>query len=104
MIAGGVQQVNGKYGGYNSTTSFGPATDVQFALDLYRIEAVNSAPGQVGSGATLRQGTYEGTITLNSSGQVSFVPEPSTYALFGSAALVLGFVAVRRRKLAAKQS
>ena len=59
------------------------------ALDLYRV--LNPSSGST-------TGTYEGTITLNSSGTlgaVGAVPEPSTYALFGLGAVAL--MAFRRR-------
>lgn len=100
-FAGGVQQVG------TATTfaaNYGPASNVEFAVDLYRIQARNNLAGQVGNGEALRVGTYEGSFTLDGSGNVSFVnavPEPSTYALFGSAALVIGFIAIRRRKITA---
>jgi hypothetical protein len=104
-FAGGVQQV-GTAGTF--AASFGAVSNVEFAVDLYRIQAKNTLAGQVGFGEPLRAGTYEGTVTLDSAGSVSFqtsaVPEPATYALFGSAALVIGFVAVRRRKLAEKNA
>lgn len=98
VFGGGVQQV-GTAGIF--AASFGSVTNVEFAVDVYRIQAKNTIGGQVGNGEPNLAGTYEGTLTLNSSGSVSFsaVPEPSTYALFGSAALVIGFVAVRRRKV-----
>ena len=102
VFGGGVQQVGGTIA---SGTSFGSVSNVAFAMDLYRIEAKNNVAGQVGNGETPRVGTYEGTLTLNNSGSVSFqtsaVPEPSTYALFGITALGIGFVVARRRKLAA---
>jgi hypothetical protein len=66
------------------------------ALDLYRILASTSASGQVAG--PLRDGTYEGTFVINSSGQISYlnVPEPSSAVLLGSALLLTGFV--RRRQ------
>ena len=72
------------------------------ALDLYRILAVNNAPGQVqiGDGSDLRNGTYEGSFVISQTGNVSFivnnVPEPSSALLLGAATLLGGFI--RRRK------
>jgi len=101
IFGGGVQQVGGTIA---SGTSFGSVSNVSFAVDLYRIEAKNniSLPvTQVGLGETLRAGTYEGTITLDNAGSVSFqaIPEPSTYALFGISALGIGFILARRCKV-----
>ncbi|MFA7345271.1 MAG: PEP-CTERM sorting domain-containing protein [Terrimicrobiaceae bacterium] len=104
IFGGGVQQV-GTAGTF--AASFGAESNVEFALDLYRIQARNDVSGQYGEGAAIRTGTYEGSLTLDSTGNVSFiaaVPEPSTYALFGSAALAIGFIAVRRRKMSKNQS
>lgn len=70
-FAGGVQQA----GSASSWGSFGAAGSVEFALDLYRILAKNNISGQVGG--DLRLGSYEGTITVNSSGQVSFIAQGS---------------------------
>ncbi len=94
-LAGGVQQ-RGTVGAFSA--SFGGAGSTEFALDLYRIQAKNAILGQVGFGEAVREGTYEGTVSVGTDGQVSFtaVPEPSTYALMGLSALVIGFV-VRRR-------
>jgi len=66
------------------------------ALDLYRILAANTASGQ--EPGPLRTGSYEGSFVIDQSGDVSFiaVPEPSSAVLFGSAALLGGFI--RRRK------
>ena len=69
LFGGGVQQV----GTVGSFGSFGAAGSVEFALDLYRILAITTAPGQVAG--TQRVGSYEGTVTVNSSGQVSFVSQ-----------------------------
>jgi len=66
---GGVQQV----GTGTSLGSFGPAGNVTFALDLYRVLAKNTVSGQVAG--DLRVGSYEGTVTINSSGQVSFISQ-----------------------------
>jgi hypothetical protein len=68
-FAGGVQQV----GAAGSFGSFGAAGTVEFALDLYRVLAKTTISGQV-AGA-LRVGSFEGTVTLNSSGMVSFISQ-----------------------------
>ena len=93
IFSGGVQQV----GSASSFGSFGPAGDVEFALDLYRILAKTGINGQVAG--VLREGSYEGTVTVNSAGQVSFiaVPEPSSLALFG---IATGSLLLRRRRSA----
>ena len=82
IFGGGVMQ-EGQAG---SLGTFGDDTNVEFALDLYRIVAKTGLSGQV-EGA-LRQGSYEGTITINNTGGVSFqaVPEPSSVAFLGMAA------------------
>lgn len=58
----------GTLGGYSSES----------ALDLYRILASTTATGQVSG--PLREGSYEGSFVIDSSGDISFVavPEPST--------------------------
>lgn len=71
-FGGGVQQ-----GGVSSAFgTFGAAGPVKFALDLYRILAITTAPGQVAG--TLRVGSYEGTVTVNSAGMISFVSQGET--------------------------
>ena len=67
VFAGGIQQ----QGDVNTFGSFGVAGTVEFALDLYRIVAVNGKTNSIDG--TLRSGDYQGTITVNSSGKVSFV-------------------------------
>ena len=69
---GGVQQ-KGTEGSFGN---FGGAGAVEFALDLYRILGKTGVAGQVPG--VLREGSYEGTVTLNSSGQVSFITQGST--------------------------
>lgn len=94
VFSGGVQQV----GTAGSFGDFGPVSNAEFALDLYRILAKTGISGQVEG--TLRQGSYEGTVVLDNSGNVSFVtspvPEPSSFALLalGGAAF-----AIARRKI-----
>jgi hypothetical protein len=68
-FGGGVQQ----QGSTTAFGSFGAAGSVEFALDLYRILAITTAPGQVAG--DLRVGSYEGTVTVNSAGLVSFISE-----------------------------
>lgn len=70
-LAGGVQQV-GTTGTFGSG-SFGAAGTVEFALDLFRLLARNTVVGQVGG--AVRVGSYEGTITVNGSGKVSFLSQ-----------------------------
>jgi hypothetical protein len=66
---GGVQQVGtaGTFG------TFGAAGTVEFALDLYRILAKTSVSGQVLG--ELRVGSFEGTVTINTAGKVSFISQ-----------------------------
>jgi len=94
-ISGGIQgnAYNGVFSGGVQTT-FGPGAfgnfggvNVEAALDLYRI------------GSTTGNSTYEGTVVLDSLGNVSFivqpVPEPSVALMLGLTACVIGFT--RRR-------
>lgn len=92
-FGGGVQQ-----GGSDSQFgNFGGVPGVEFALDLYRILARNNVSGQVGG--TVRQGSFEGTVVLDSLGNVSFlttaIPEPSSALLVGLLGMV-GLVGRRR--------
>jgi len=68
---------------------------VEFALDLQRIVARNDISGQVGG--PVQTGTREGIVLINSSGMVSYVPEPST-GLLGL--LAAGALIIRRRRSA----
>ncbi len=74
VFGGGVQQggMSGNFG------NFGAAGSVKFALDLYRILGKTSVAGQVGG--NLRSGSFEGTLTLNSSGKVSFITQKPVYS------------------------
>lgn len=104
---GGVQQ----RGTGSTIGSYDTAGNAVFALDLYRVLA--RATGGSGTGQTfvtgqvdgpLRSGSFEGTVVLNTSGDISFVtataavPEPSTYAFMGVAAVFVGFYYLRGRK------
>ena len=96
IFGGGVQQ-RGTAGTFGT---FGEAGQTEFALDLYRIVAKTGLAGQLADDV-LRTGSYEGTVTIGTTGDVSFiataVPEPSTFALAGLAA---GALAFRRRRSA----
>jgi hypothetical protein len=103
-FSGGVAQ-RGTAGSLGTFTGIdGDVENVEFALDLHRILAVNSGTGTItggldaeGNPVPVRTSTYEGTITINSSGVVGFsaVPEPSSVTLLGLAA---GALAFRRRR------
>ena len=99
-FGGGVAQV----GTATSLGSFGDVSNVEFALDLHRILATEGGAGTItggldseGNAVPVRTSTYEGTITIDSSGVVGFsaVPEPSSVTLLGLAA---GALAFRRRR------
>ena len=84
--------------GIENTTasSFVSTPGATVASDLY-----NYAPGTAGTPAT-----FEGTFTLNNSGQLTFtpeaVPEPGTLALAAMSALGLAGAFVRRNKAAVR--
>lgn len=98
-FVGGVQQ----RGSASTIGDFGDnfgntfAEDVEFALDIYRVAPRNASDtvGEVDGPRLL--GTFEGTLTIGSNGDVSFltIPEPSSMALTGLAGLALAF---RRRR------
>lgn len=95
-VAGGVQ---GNFGAGNlGTNVLGATGTVELALDLYRFQTRSDLADPTGFNQT-NVGQFLGTITINQAGDVNFsaVPEPSTYAMFGLAAVVIGFVIKRRR-------
>ena len=77
-IDGGIQQ-SGTAGTFGT---FGAAGSVKIALDLYRVLAKNTVSGQVAG--DLRAGSYEGTVTINSSGQVSFISQGAASSAYDS--------------------
>ena len=70
---GGIQQ----QGNATSFGTFGAAGSVEFALDLYRIVAVEGLTNEIAGTGNTGEGTYEGTITVGSNGMVSFVTQGS---------------------------
>lgn len=95
-IAGGVQ---GNFGSGNlGTNVLGATGTVELALDLYRFQTRSDIADPTGFNQT-NVGQFLGTITINQAGDVNFaaIPEPSTYAMLGLAAVVIGFVIKRRR-------
>jgi len=95
-ISGGVQ---GNFGAGNlGTNVLGATGTVELALDLYRFQTRSDLTDPTGFNQT-NVGQFLGTITINQAGDVNFsaVPEPSTYAMFGLAAVVIGLVIKRRR-------
>jgi len=100
-VSGGVQQA----GSASSFGAFGPVSGAEFVLDLYRLQPFGNVVGQVGyTGTSARSSSYEGSFALDGNGDISFVssaavPEPSTYAMCGIAAVAAGILAYRRRKL-----
>jgi len=95
-VAGGVQ---GNFGASNlGTNVLGATGTVELALDLYRFQTRSDVADPTGFNQT-NVGQFLGTITINQAGDVNFaaVPEPSTYALLGLGAVVVGLVIKRRR-------
>lgn len=79
------------FGYFNPTNEANSASGISTtALDLFRMNP--------GSG----NGTYEGTFTVSSNGDLSFavVPEPSTYAALGVGAVMIAAAVRRQRKSA----
>ena len=68
-LEGGIQQA----GSATSFGTFGAAGQVEFALDLYRVLARNNISGQIAG--VLRVGSFEGTITVSTTGKVSFISQ-----------------------------
>jgi hypothetical protein len=96
IFPGGIQQVSDS--GVGSFGTIGSYANLEFALDLYRILGKTGVAGQ--TEGDLRTGSYEGSVVIDSAGNVSFiaaVPEPSTWLLFGlgSAWVLYG---MRRRR------
>jgi hypothetical protein len=91
---GGVQQ----RGSASAFGTFGPAGQVEFALDLNRItpDFDTNTNEIAGPG---RVGTYEGTVVVGTNGSVSFVtvPEPSGTLALGLLGTIAG-LGYRRRK------
>jgi hypothetical protein len=71
-FAGGVEQS----GTATSFGTFGAAGSVKFALDIYRIVPSTGLTGEVAG--TLRTGDYLGTLTVDASGNVSFIAHGSS--------------------------
>ncbi|MCP5531850.1 MAG: hypothetical protein H7A49_00160 [Akkermansiaceae bacterium] len=68
---GGVQQ----QGSASAWGTFGGAGEVEFAIDLYRIYADTFNTDANRIEGPLRQGTFEGTITVDAAGNVSFLSQ-----------------------------
>ncbi len=96
-FAGGIQD---RFEAGPQFADFGGFGPVEGALDLYRLQTRNNIAGQFDQGGTILSGIYQGSLVLDSLGNVSFlteplaaVPEPATFA-FGLA--MLGACATRR--------
>jgi len=96
---GGIQQ----QGSATAFGTFGAAGPVEFALDLYRIVAIEGLTDEVAGTGSTGQGTYEGTFTVGTNGKVSFVtgisavPEPSGALALGLIGTFAGLGYRRRR-------
>jgi hypothetical protein len=74
-ISGNRVQQQGQSGNYGS---YGSISNVEFMWDLYRVQARNDVAGQYGFGQSTLSGLYLGTLTLDSTGNVSFVTKSFT--------------------------
>ena len=96
-ITGGVEQTFAA--GAWTTGSFASVTNVEGALDLYRVLQDPADASPTGSD---HKGDFLTTLLIDQSGNISAVnavPEPSTYAMLGLVAVGGVVFAVRRRKL-----
>lgn len=104
VISGGVEQVFAS-GSWQGGT-FGAASNVEGALDLYRY--LQTTTGASPSG-TAKTGLYLGSVVIDQTGNLNAivnsaaVPEPSTFAMAGIAAIAAGFVAYRRKKVSSSK-
>jgi hypothetical protein len=84
--------------GLKYSTPFGGVSNVEQAWDFYRVAKFPESDPDSGFG------TFQGTFTLDQSGNVDFivtsaaVPEPSTYAMALVATVTAGIIAIRRKK------
>ncbi len=69
---GGVQQ----RGSETAFTAFGPVNNPEFLLDLYRIVPRLDADTEGEVSGVRRIGSYEGTIAIGTTGNVSFITQP----------------------------
>ncbi len=97
VFPGGVQD---RFEAGPQFANFGGIGPVEGALDLFRMQARNNIAGQYDQGGPILSGVYQGSLVLDSVGNVSYVieplaavPEPATFA-FGLA--MLGACATRR--------
>lgn len=106
-VIDGVEQ-NFAAGSWESGT-FGSVSNVEGALDLYRY--LQTTTGASPTGAA-KEGLYLNSIVIDQSGNLSAivnsaaVPEPSTFAMAGIAAIAAiaaGFAAYRRKKVSAEK-
>ena len=104
VVSGGVEQVFAS-GSWQGGT-FGSASNLEGALDLYRyLQTTNGASPS----GTAKTGLYLGSVVIDQTGNLNAivnsaaVPEPSTFAMTGIAAIAAGFFAYRRRKVSASK-
>lgn len=95
VISGGVEQAFAS-GSWQGGT-FGQATNVEGALDVYRYLQTTTGANPTG---TVKTGIFETTIVIDQTGSLSAiaaVPEPSTYALIALTGVLYFFVNKRRK-------
>jgi hypothetical protein len=77
--------------------TFGEATNVEGALDLYRYLQTTTGASPTG---TVKTGIFETSIVIDQTGNLSAVaavPEPSTYALIALTGILYFYVNKRRK-------
>jgi len=103
-VIDGVEQ-NFASGSWQGGT-FGSVSNVEGVLDLYRYLQTTTGASPTG---TAKTGLYLDSIVIDQSGNLSAivtsaaVPEPSTFAMAGIAAIAAGFAAYRRKKVSAEK-
>ena len=94
-LEGGIQQP----GSAAIFGNFAAVGDVEFALDLYRVQARKDLVGQVGFNEPIRVGTFEGIVTVATDGKVSFLSQGAASSPYDTWVSTFPFITAPADKL-----